>query len=152
MDSTTEFKVLASTPLSKHLLPTPASISAVSEITTVINCNWFLTVAAGCTVTFVFKVQVTDNNRFKKLSIPRAGSTAFARGLLAYIAIDEDCMTRIELEAATFLNKVGSLPAPSETLCFDKLLTEGGFSEKGFSKRQLHEVACISMARVCLVV
>ncbi|KAG8702549.1 hypothetical protein FRC08_003409, partial [Ceratobasidium sp. 394] len=105
-----------------------------------INCNWFLAVGvfdrnAGRTVTFVFKVRVPDNNRFKKLSIPRAGSTAFVRGLLAYIAIDEDCMTRIEFEAATFLNKVGSLPAPSEILCFDELLIEGGFSEKSFSKR-----------------
>ncbi|KAG9091422.1 hypothetical protein FS749_016565 [Ceratobasidium sp. UAMH 11750] len=44
MDSTTEFKVLASTPLSKQLLPTPASISAVGEITTdqlqLVPCRW----------------------------------------------------------------------------------------------------------------
>ncbi|KAG8709527.1 hypothetical protein FRC08_018278 [Ceratobasidium sp. 394] len=124
----------------------PASISAVGEITTVINCDWFLAVgvfdrSAGRTVTFVSKAQVPDNNHFKKLSIPRAGSMAFARGLLAYLAIDENCMTRIELEAATFLNKVGGLPAPSETLCFDELLTEVGFSEERFSKRQLHEAA-----------
>ncbi|KAG9088299.1 hypothetical protein FS749_002261 [Ceratobasidium sp. UAMH 11750] len=136
----TKFKVLASAPLSKQLVPTPASISAVGEITTVINRDWFLTLA-GCTVTFVLKVRVPDNNHFKKISTPRAGSMVFVRGLLAYIAIDEDCMTRIELEAVTFLNKVGSLPAPSEALCFDDSLTGDGFSEKSFSKRQLHEAA-----------
>ncbi|KAG9078032.1 hypothetical protein FS749_010008 [Ceratobasidium sp. UAMH 11750] len=82
MDSTTKFKVLASIPLSKQLVPTPASIPAVGEITTVTNCNWFLAVGvfarnARRTVMFVFKVRVPDNNRFKKLSIPRASSTAF---------------------------------------------------------------------------
>ncbi|KAG9101347.1 hypothetical protein FS749_007770 [Ceratobasidium sp. UAMH 11750] len=44
MGSTTEFKVLASTSLSKQLLPTPASISAVGEITTdqlqLVPCRW----------------------------------------------------------------------------------------------------------------
>ncbi|KAG8702974.1 hypothetical protein FRC08_003137 [Ceratobasidium sp. 394] len=110
-----------------------------------INRDWFLDISvfdhnARRTVMFVLKVQAPDNNHFKKISTVRAGSMVFVRDLLGYIAIKEDSMTQIVLEAVMFLSKVGNLPALSKAICFDDLLTEGGFLEKSFSKHQLHEV------------
>ncbi|KAG8744917.1 hypothetical protein FRC10_009287 [Ceratobasidium sp. 414] len=60
-------------------------------------------------------------------------------GLLAEIAVHEDCMTKIELEAVTFLNKLPQLPDATNSLSLQGQVAKDALPRGGFSKRQLHE-------------
>ncbi|KAG8700857.1 hypothetical protein FRC09_005710 [Ceratobasidium sp. 395] len=145
----TVFKVVGGANLNSSLSLTPPSISAVGEIATVMGRNWYLDVGVfdrkqGRILTFQIMVTVPDHGRFAKMQNPRVGSTMSVRGLLGYIAVNENYMTAIELEAVTFLNKLPALPSATDAVTLQGEAAKKTFPAKGVSKRKLYEAGLAS--------